>query len=77
MTFSQYAVGAEVLSDENRALLHPIQETCPNSIKELAETTGRKPSNHSRTLKTLSSYGPVEIIKKSKRVKPTEKAIQV
>jgi predicted transcriptional regulator len=67
---------AEVLSDENRALLHVIQETKPNSIKELSESTGRKPSNLSRTLKTLSSYGIVELIKESKQVKPIAKAVE-
>ena len=67
---------AEVLSDENRALLHVIQDTQPNSIKELSELTGRKPSNLSRTLKTLSSYGIVELIKESKQVKPVAKAVE-
>jgi len=61
---------AEVLSDENRALLHIIKDTKPNSIKELSDTTGRKPSNLSRTLKTLSNYGIVELVKESKQVKP-------
>ena len=36
---------AEVLSDENRALLKIIQETNPESISSLAVLTGRKPSN--------------------------------
>ncbi|PID64293.1 MAG: transcriptional regulator [Gammaproteobacteria bacterium] len=67
---------AEVLSDENRALLHVIKETEPNSIKELSEATGRKPGNLSRTLKTLSSYGIVELIKDSKQVKPVVKAVE-
>ena len=39
---------AEVLSDENRALLKVITETKPQSISALAETTGRKPGNLSR-----------------------------
>lgn len=47
---------AEVLSDENRALLHIIYEAQPSSINELAEMSGRKASNLSRTLKTLSGY---------------------
>jgi len=67
---------AEVLSDDNRALLHFIKDTNPNSIKELAETTGRKPSNLSRTLRTLSSYGIVELIKESKYIKPVAKAVE-
>jgi len=61
---------AEVLSDENRALLHIIKDIKPKSIKELSEATGRKPSNLSRTLKTLENYGIVELIKESKQVKP-------
>ncbi|HRK39021.1 MAG TPA: transcriptional regulator [Burkholderiaceae bacterium] len=40
---------AEVLSDENRALLKVIQDTKPQSISTLAEMTGRKPGNLSRT----------------------------
>jgi predicted transcriptional regulator len=67
---------AEVLSDENRALLHVIREIKPNSIQELSEATGRKSSNLSRTLKTLSSYGIVELIKESKQVKPIVKATE-
>lgn len=67
---------AEVLSDENRALLHIIKDIQPNSIKELSEATGRKQSNLSRTLKTLSSYGIVELIKESKQVKPIAKAVE-
>ena len=36
---------AEVLSDDNRALLHVIKDSQPESISSLAEMTGRKPSN--------------------------------
>ncbi len=67
---------AEVLSDDNRALLHIINDTKPSSIKELSEATGRKPSNLSRTLKTLSTYGIVELIKDSKQIKPIAKAVE-
>jgi predicted transcriptional regulator len=52
---------AEVLSDENRALLKVINETKPESISGLAAITGRKPSNLSRTLRTMSRYGLVEL----------------
>ena len=52
---------AEVLSDENRALLKVISESKPDSIAALARTTGRKPGNLSRTLKTMSHYGLVEM----------------
>lgn len=52
---------AEVLSDENRALLHVIRESEPDSLGELARLTGRQLSNLSRTLKTMSNYGLVEL----------------
>ncbi len=67
---------AEVLSDENRALLQVIKETNPQSITSLAETTGRKPSNLSRTLKTMSNYGIVEMKRERNHVRPVAKATE-
>jgi predicted transcriptional regulator len=67
---------AEVLSDENRALLHVIMETKPASISALAETTGRKPSNLSRTLKTMSNYGIVELKRERNQVRPVANATE-
>lgn len=67
---------AEVLSDENRALLHVIIETQPNSISALAAVTGRKPSNLSRTLKTMSNYGIVELRRERNQVRPVAKATE-
>ena len=52
---------AEVLSDDNRALLQVIRTAKPQSISELADMTGRKQGNLSRTLKTMSHYGLVEM----------------
>ena len=66
---------AEVLSDENRALLKVIKDTKPTSISALAETTGRKPGNLSRTLKTMSNYGIVEMKRERNQVRPVAKAI--
>lgn len=65
---------AEVLSDDNRALLKVISETEPESISALAETTGRKPGNLSRTLKTMSHYGIVELKREKNHVRPVVKA---
>ncbi len=65
---------AEVLSDENRALLKVINDTNPQSISSLAETTGRKPGNLSRTLKTMSNYGIVEMKRERNQVRPVAKA---
>jgi predicted transcriptional regulator len=67
---------AEVLSDENRALLKVIWQTKPASIAELAEHTQRKPSNLSRTLKTMSNYGFVEMrAVNGRQVRPIAKAL--
>ena len=57
---------ARVLSDKNRALLYVIAEARPNSLNELADLTGRKKSNLSRTLKTMSQYGLI-VVKKGER----------
>jgi len=67
---------AEVLSDQNRALLKMIAEIRPESLKELAEAAGRQTSNLSRTLKTMEHYGFVELKKKNKVVKPVAKATE-
>jgi len=52
---------ARVLSDRNRALLGIIAESSPESLARLAELTGRKKSNLSRTLKTMERYGFVQL----------------
>lgn len=67
---------AEVLSDENRALLRVIRDAKPSSLAALAELTGRKPSNLSRTLKTLANYGVVEIRRDKKVIRPIAKATE-
>jgi len=67
---------AEVLSDNNRALLRMIAEMQPESLKALADAVGREPSNLSRTLKTMAHYGFVELVKENKSVKPVVKATE-
>ncbi len=59
--FSSMRSLAGVLSDENRVLLKVISEDKPDSIAALVQVTGRKPSNLSRALKTMSNYGLVEM----------------
>ena len=54
---------AKVLSNKNRALLNLIAATHPDSLQVLAERTGRKASNLSRTLKTMERYGFVRLHK--------------
>ena len=67
---------AEVLSDENRALLKTIRETQPESLTGLAALTGRKPGNLSRTLKTMSRYGFVEMRREKRHVRPIVQAME-
>jgi len=52
---------AKVLSAANRDLLRIIAEKSPGSLDELAELSGRKKSNLSRTLKTMANYGLVRL----------------
>jgi predicted transcriptional regulator len=52
---------ARVLSASNRELLRTIAEQAPGSLEELAQLTGRKKSNLSRTLKTMANYGLVKL----------------
>ena len=67
---------AEVLSDDNRALLKVIRDTKPESVTSLAAATGRTPGNLSRTLKTMSNYGIVEMRRERKVVRPIAKATE-
>lgn len=65
---------SQVLSDENRALLEIIRTARPASISELADMTGRKQSNLSRTLKTMSRYGLVTMEKHERYLRPIANA---
>jgi predicted transcriptional regulator len=65
---------SQVLSDENRALLDVIRTARPESITELADMTGRKQGNLSRTLKTMSRYGLVKMEKNHRSVRPIAQA---
>ena len=67
---------SEVLSDRNRELLRAIAEQHPESIKELAEITGRKPNNVSRTLDTMQKYGLVEFEQVKRCRKPVVKGTE-
>jgi len=76
--FSSMKSMAEVLSDNNIRLLRLIADKEPDSIKSLAEISGRKPGNLSRTLHTMERYGIVDLKKSSdsKQIKPVAKATQ-
>ena len=60
----------QVLSGQNQQLLRLIRDRHPVSIAELETLSGRKKSNLSRTLKTLSNYGIVDLIKEKGMVRP-------
>ncbi|MGE4239760.1 helix-turn-helix domain-containing protein [Ramlibacter sp.] len=65
-----------MLSDSNRALLKAIEETSPHSMAELAEATGRRPGNLSRTLKTMERYGLVTLRRERNQVRPVANATE-
>ena len=51
----------KLLSPENLAMLQVISRDKPESMRQLAELTGRKESNLSRTLKKLEKAGLVKL----------------
>ena len=51
----------KLLSPENLALLHIIGRDHPDSVNALAEMTGRKASNLSRTLKRFEKAGIIQL----------------
>lgn len=61
---------AKVLSSGNRELLSIISSANPQSLKELAEISGRRSSNLSRTLKTMEKYGLVKLGKNKGQIVP-------
>ena len=65
---------AQVLSSENQELLRIINKANPESLKDLEMVSGRKRSNLSRTLKTMSRYGIVDLVKQNRTVKAVVKA---
>lgn len=65
---------ASALSEENQELLKLIREQQPESIAQLAEITGRKTSNLSRTLKTLERCGIVALKQSRTKTQPGGRA---
>ncbi|AQT66671.2 MarR family transcriptional regulator [Serratia sp. Lou2A] len=68
--FTSMIALAQVLSNENIALLRLIDTARPETISQLAELSGRQVSNLSTTLKTLSGHGLVALEKQGRSVKP-------
>lgn len=61
---------ARILSAKNRQLLETIRRTSPQSLAELAESTGRRKPNLSRTLKTMERYGLVQLRRRHRTLIP-------
>jgi predicted transcriptional regulator len=72
--FTSLKSAAEVLGDRNRALLKVIPETNPDSMAVLVKATGQQPGDLSRTSKTVSRYGLVELQREKTHVRPVVKA---
>lgn len=72
---SMESVG-QVLSGQNQDLLRIIRDSRPFSLTELEKASGRKKSNLSRTLKTLSNYGIVDMVREKGTVRPVVKATE-
>lgn len=68
--FTSVNAVAQVLSNENIALLQQMDEQRPETLTELAELAGRQKSNLSVTLKTLAKYGFIRLEKNGRTVKP-------
>ena len=56
--------------------LQLISETKPKSLADLAALTGRQPGNISRTLKTMASYGLVDLRRENTHLRPTVKSTE-
>jgi predicted transcriptional regulator len=67
---------AQVLSPDNVRLLDIIDKFKPNSLKSLAEISGRHKSNLTRTLKTMEKYGIVSLERKNRNVIPIAHATE-
>ena len=59
-----------LLTPENRKLMAIIRDSKPKSIAELAEWTGRAPSNLTRTLGKLQDAGLVRMLADKKKKAP-------
>ncbi len=70
---SMKSVG-QILSGQNQELLRLIRDNRPLSLTDLETISGRKKSNLSRTLKTLSNYGIVDLVREKGTVRPVVKA---
>jgi predicted transcriptional regulator len=67
---SSLASLAQLLNDENMALLGVIREGKPASLTELAQMTGRSLPSLSRTLARMEEYGLVRMVDEGRAKSP-------
>ncbi len=72
--FESIETMSQVLSTRNVGLLKMIEREKPQSIKELADISGRYKSNLSRTLQTFHSYGLIDFVETKNMKRPIAKA---
>ncbi|MBF0383162.1 MAG: MarR family transcriptional regulator [Magnetococcales bacterium] len=68
--FSSIESLAQLLNSKNQRLLEIIEESQPDSVHDLARLSQRKPSNLSRTLKSLAHMGIVDMVKNGNKLMP-------
>lgn len=68
--FPSVAELADVLSDENLALLKIIRERQPASLAELARAVGKPQSEVTRSVRAMSQFRSVNLIKHGRTVVP-------
>ena len=74
--FPSMATMAAVLSEDNRALLRLIRDRRPKSLTALAELTGRRVPNLSRSLRMMEGYGLVKLKRDGHGVEPVALATE-
>jgi predicted transcriptional regulator len=72
--FESIETMSQVLSTRNVELLKLMEKEQPQSISELADLSGRKKGNLSRTLKKFASYGIIDIEERNRTKVPIPKA---
>ena len=61
---------AQVLSEDNRAMISSIRKYQPMSVSALAQIVGRAQPNLARTLRKLENYGIIELRKEGRNTVP-------
>lgn len=68
--FPSVTAMAQVLSDDNMALLKAVREQRPDSMDTLAKVVGKQTPNVSRSLHAMAEYGLIKFVKNGRTVTP-------